>query len=120
MPDDVITGDEVRQIKANPVYLIIKGNFVIGYPKFFSLKSGYRIGHSIDVGEDGSQFEHVSISRRGQIPDPAEEDCIALAILGPGYVMSEPYGGVAQYSKPLTGGDKVEKNVVRGRRIEVR
>lgn len=86
---DLITEDEIRQIKENPAHISLEtvaASKELPHIAPFHLKSGYIIGYSIDELCKDLKFEHISVGRREEIlSDIPDKEKIAEAILGKGY-----------------------------------
>jgi len=86
--EDLITQEEIDIIKSRVVELsCFKSTTVSNIKPIipYSIKSGYKIGYSIDVFPDNKKFHHISISKINKSSDPADEEIIIEKILGKGY-----------------------------------
>lgn len=80
MDEELITEDEIQKIKATPIN-ISKNNLNVVIP--ITLKSGYKVGYSIDEYTNGRKLEHISISGIGRkMCDHVEIDIIAKKLIG--------------------------------------
>ncbi len=85
---DLITEDEIENLKKDPVTVTIADllNEQIRSILPLKLRSGYQVIYSVqDVRPDGRRFELLSVYRKAPVPDPADSEHIAKAVLGPGY-----------------------------------
>jgi hypothetical protein len=85
--DNLITSEEIKTLRAGAT--IITPEMVMDYvverkviPIIpIILKSGYCVSMTIDMLK-GRAVEHISISRVGEITDPADAEIIAKAVIG--------------------------------------
>lgn len=101
MSEELITDDEIKKIKSNPVTLSLT-RLIPVIP--LNLESGYRVSYSIDILPSGKRYEHVAISKSDITSiDAAEQDCIAKRILGENYELLNIFfcKNVTHYRKPI-------------------
>jgi hypothetical protein len=87
MSSDLITLEEIKTLRAGAITITLK--MVMDYvverkviPVIpIILKSGYCVSMTIDMLR-GRAVEHISISRMGEITDPADAEIIAKAVVG--------------------------------------
>lgn len=85
--DNLITPEEIKTLRAGAITItpemvmeyVVERKAIPVTP--IILKSGYYISMTIDMLK-GRAVEHISISKMGEIADPADAEIIAKAIIG--------------------------------------
>jgi len=102
--NDLISEEEIKALRARAKTITIKdcmaGRMILIEP--IGLKCGYCASYSIVESPEGrAPIEVISVGTHGR-PDPADSECIAMAVLGEGYTPVEsllPSGDMVHFFK---------------------
>ena len=90
--NDLISGEEIKALKANACTITLQDAMEMRIKIIIpmDLKSGYGASYSLVESSGGkAPIEILSVGSRNGVPDPADSERIALAVLGEGYTSAD-------------------------------